>query len=82
MPEKAILTIGDQQLELDIIEGSEGELAIDITELRSKTGMITYDPAAETPGRAKAASPLSMERREFYVIAAFPSKNSQTVPVL
>ena len=36
MPEKAILTIGDQQLELDIVEGSEGERAIDIRELRAR----------------------------------------------
>ncbi len=36
MAEKAILTIGDKQLELDVIEGSEGERAIDITSLRAR----------------------------------------------
>ena len=43
--EKAVLTIGDQRIELPIVEGSEGERAVDITQLRSRTGFTTYDPA-------------------------------------
>ena len=50
----AKLTIGDRELELPLIEGSEGELAIDITSLRALTGVITYDP-----GFANTASCLS-----------------------
>ncbi len=45
MSEKAILTIGDQKLELPIVVGSEQEKAIDISQLRAQTGMTTYDPA-------------------------------------
>jgi citrate synthase len=45
MPEKAILAIGDRQIELPILEGSEGERAVDITKLRDQTGMVTYDPS-------------------------------------
>jgi citrate synthase len=50
MPEKAILTLGDKQYELPIIEGSEGERAIDITQLRSRSGYITMDPSLGNTG--------------------------------
>ena len=45
MPDKAILTVGDKQIELPILTGTEGERAIDITKLREQTGWITYDPS-------------------------------------
>ena len=45
MPDKAILTVGDQQIELPILTGTEGERAIDITKLREQTGLTTYDPS-------------------------------------
>lgn len=45
MSEKAILIVGDQRIELPIIDGTEGERAIDISRLRDCTGMITYDPS-------------------------------------
>lgn len=44
MADKAILTVGDQQMELPIITGTEGEQAIDIQQLRQKTGCVSYDP--------------------------------------
>ena len=53
MPEKAILTIGDQKIELPILEGSEGERAIDISKLRDQTGYITYDPSLGSTGACK-----------------------------
>ena len=37
------LSLPDQQLELPIVLGSEGEKAIDIRKLRSETGYITLD---------------------------------------
>ena len=45
MSETAKLTIGDQTVELPLICGTEGDRAIDITQLRDKTGLITYDPS-------------------------------------
>jgi citrate synthase len=45
MPDKAILTVGDKTYELPLLEGTEGELAIDIRTLRQESGLITYDPA-------------------------------------
>ena len=50
IPEKAILTLGDQQIELPVVVGTEGEKAIDITKLRDKTGYITLRPVAEQHG--------------------------------
>jgi len=45
MSEKAFLIIGDQQVELPIMSGSEGERAIDISRLREQTGLLSYDPS-------------------------------------
>ncbi len=46
----AKLTIGDKTIELPVLEGSEGEVAIDIRNLRSQTGAITYDPGFGNTG--------------------------------
>jgi len=43
MAEKVTLKIGDKEYELPVVEGSEGEKAIDITKLRAQTGYITLD---------------------------------------
>lgn len=50
MPDKAVLTIGDKRLELPILEGTEGERALDITRLREQTGLVTYDPSLGNTG--------------------------------
>ncbi|MCP4154371.1 MAG: citrate synthase [bacterium] len=50
MDKKAILDLGDQKIELPIIEGSEGERAVDMRQLRTKTGYISYDPAFGNTG--------------------------------
>ena len=55
MSDKAILTIGDQQIELPILEGTEGERAIDITKLRDQIGLITYDPSLGNTGVCRSA---------------------------
>jgi citrate synthase len=39
----AKLTVGDQNIELPTIVGSEGERAVDINQLRAKTGFVTVD---------------------------------------
>lgn len=43
MDETAKIIIGDQTYSYPVIEGTEGEKAIDIRRLRSDTGYITYD---------------------------------------
>ena len=45
MSDSARLDLGDQQVDLPIVVGSEGERAIDVTKLRSQTGYVTLDPA-------------------------------------
>ena len=55
MTDKAILTIGDKQIELPVLEGTEGERAVDITKLRDQTGLITYDPSLGNTSVCKSA---------------------------
>lgn len=50
MSNKAILKYDGQELELDTTTGSEGEVGIDITQLRAQTGMITLDPGYGNTG--------------------------------
>lgn len=52
---KVMLIIGDQTIELPIIEGTEGEKAVDIRQLRAKTGYITYDPGYGNTGSCSSA---------------------------
>jgi len=53
--DSAKLIIDDQTFELDIIEGSEGERAIDITNLRNETGYITSDTGYKSTGATRSA---------------------------
>ena len=55
MAEKAVLTIGDRSIELPVLEGTEGERAVDITGLREQTGLITYDPSLGNTGVCRSA---------------------------
>ena len=43
--DKAILTVGNQTIELPVVTGTEGEQAIDISELYKKTKLVTLDPS-------------------------------------
>src|SRR3954447_8769090 len=50
MTRNATLTFNGRTIELPVIEGTEGELAIDISELRARTGLITLDPGLGNTG--------------------------------
>ncbi|MEN8137980.1 MAG: citrate synthase [Bacteroidota bacterium] len=50
MSEKAILKVKDQEIELPIVEGSENEVAVDISKLRGQSGVITIDPGYKNTG--------------------------------
>ncbi len=52
--ETAKLIIGDKEIELPVIVGTEGEKAIDITRLRQETGFITMDPGLGNTGICKS----------------------------
>ena len=51
----ASLRIGDRDLELPIVEGTEGDSGIDISALRGETGLITFDPGYGNTGACTSA---------------------------
>ncbi len=55
MSKTATLKIEDQELELPIIIGSEGEKAVDVRKLRASTGYITYDEGYGNTGSCQSA---------------------------
>src|ERR1041384_2666849 len=54
MTRTATLRYGDKELELPVIEGSEGELGVDISQLRAKTGLVTLDPGYGNTGSCRS----------------------------
>jgi citrate synthase len=54
MAESAQLRIGDQTIDLPIVEGSEGERGLDISKLRAQTGVITLDPGFANTGSCQS----------------------------
>jgi len=55
MEKKAILKWGERQLEIPVIEGTEGEVAIDISALRAQTGLVTLDNGFVNTGSCQSA---------------------------
>lgn len=55
MDQFATLIIDGKEIILPIIEGSEGERALDIRTLRQKTNYITFDPGYGNTGACKSA---------------------------
>ena len=55
MSETAKLVIGDRELELPVVVGTEGERGVDISRLRAETGYITLDEGYVNTGSTKSA---------------------------
>ena len=55
MSQTARLTVGDTEVELPVVQGSEGERAVDIRHLRERTGLVTLDPGFANTGSCKSA---------------------------
>ena len=55
MSEYAQIIVDGKTYELPIIRGTENELAIDISKLRSQSGIITLDPGFKNTGSTKSA---------------------------
>jgi citrate synthase len=55
MARTATITVGDKKVEMPLLEGSEGEIGIDIAKLRAETGAITYDPGFGNTGACESA---------------------------
>jgi citrate synthase len=53
--DKAIIMLGDTKLDAPLIVGTEDERAIDIGQLRAKTGYVTIDPAFMNTASVKSA---------------------------
>ncbi len=53
--EFAELKIGNKTYQLPLIEGTEHEVAIDISKLRGESGIITIDPGFKNTGSTKSA---------------------------
>jgi citrate synthase len=51
----ASLRVGDRELELPIVRGSDGDDGIDIGRLRGETGLVTYDPGYGNTGACTSA---------------------------
>ncbi|MEC7726133.1 MAG: citrate synthase [Planctomycetota bacterium] len=54
VPSTAKLTIGDQEIDLPVMVGTEGELAIDIRKLRATTNAVTFDPGLGNTGSCES----------------------------
>ena len=54
MGDKATLKIKNKEIELDLILGSENELGIDISALRSNSNVITLDPGFKNTGSCQS----------------------------
>ena len=55
MTDKATIQLGDTKLEVPTIVGTEEERAIDVAQLRAKTGYVTIDPAFMNTASTKSA---------------------------
>jgi citrate synthase len=54
-PTSIPLSYNGKTVALPLIEGTEGEVAIDIRNLRAQTGLITFDPGYANTGACKSA---------------------------
>ncbi len=52
---QATLVYDGKEFPLEVIEGTEGERAIDVQKLRAQTGLVTFDPAYGNTGSCKSA---------------------------
>src|SRR5690606_18029972 len=55
MSETISLKIGENNLELPVVTGTENEKGIDISKLRDEAGYITLDPGFKNTGATKSA---------------------------
>ena len=55
MSDTATLTYGDKTVELPVVVGTEDEHAIDISQLRKETGLITIDEGYGNTGSCRSA---------------------------
>ena len=50
MNDKIKISLGNESHEFPLVKGTENEIGIDIKDLRSRTGLITFDPGYKNTG--------------------------------
>ena len=55
MSDKASLTVGDSTFELNVLTGTENEKAVDVSQLRKDSGIITYDDGYGNTGSCESS---------------------------
>ena len=55
MSDKATLTFGDSSFELNVLTGTENEKALDVSQLRKNSGVITYDDGYGNTGSCESS---------------------------
>ncbi len=81
MSDKATLSYGGKTIELPVIKGTEGEIAVDIAKLRTATGLITIDPGFMNTGSCQSSvtfidGDLGILRYRGYPIEELAEKSS------
>jgi citrate synthase len=81
MPDLAELRVNGQSIQLPLVVGSENETAIDINDLRDKTGLVTLDKGYKNTGATKSAitfldGELGILRYRGYPIEQLAEKSS------
>jgi len=72
MGETVTITYKDKTIELPVVVGSEGEVAVDITRLRAETGIITLDPGYANTGSCTSAITFMDGEKGIFGIGVFP----------
>ncbi len=80
MQRNAELTLDGKKVTLPVVEGSEQELGIDISELRNQTGYITLDDGYANTGSCKSRITFIDGEKGILRYGAFRSRNSRKNP--
>lgn len=80
MSKTAQLTLDGKTYDFPIIVGSEGEQAIDISALRSRTGHITLDPGFGNTGSCRSAITFTDGERGILHYRGVPIEQFETIP--
>ena len=75
MSSKINLEFNGKEVELPIVEGSEGEYAIEVKSLRQQLGLITLDPGYKTQVLAKVELHSWMVKKEYCAIEVMKLTN-------
>ena len=81
MTESAKLTFENDEVDLPIVVGTEGERAFDISNLRAKPATSPSTRGTSTPARRPARLRFSTAIRGFFAIGAIPSNNWPSIAI-